>query len=55
MSNKKYTFFENKILGKGLTSIVYEAIENKTKEKVAAKIISKLNKIKILIIIFQTK
>lgn len=45
MNNRKYTFFENKILGKGLTSIVCEGIENKTKEKVAVKIISKLNKL----------
>jgi len=43
--NNKYSFFENKILGKGLTSIVCEGIENKTKEIVAVKIISKVNKI----------
>jgi serine/threonine protein kinase len=42
----KYTFFENKILGEGLTSIVCEGICNETNEKVAVKIINKFNKIR---------
>ena len=42
----KYKIFWSKILGKGLTSIVYEGIEIDTNNKVAIKIMEKKNKLK---------
>ncbi len=44
--NKKYKICLSKILGEGLTSIVYEGFITDTNEKVAIKIINKNNKIK---------
>ncbi len=44
--NKKYKFRLSDILGKGLTSIVYEGYTIDTDEKVAIKVIDKVNNIK---------
>ena len=44
--NNKYRVYLSKVLGDGLTSIVYEGIITSTNEKVAIKIINKFNKIK---------
>ena len=44
--NKKYKVCLSKILGEGMTSIVYEGVITDTNEKVAVKIINKKHKIK---------